>query len=117
MPTSSCRSGWVGLQRRLALPLVMTFHSLGKVRRAHQGDYDRFPHERFAMEEAIVRDADVLVSECPQDRADLIFLYAADPARIDIVRCDAERAHSGEVLGWDQTTKTSDLLCADAASS
>jgi hypothetical protein len=31
----------------------------------HQGDYDLFPDERFAMEEA-VRDADVLVAECPQ---------------------------------------------------
>jgi hypothetical protein len=57
--------------------------------------------------------------------ADFISLYAADPARIDIVPCgfDAEelmpleRAHSREVLGCDQMTTTSHLLCTDAAGS
>jgi glycosyltransferase involved in cell wall biosynthesis len=105
-------SGWVGLQlqRRLALPLVMTFHCLGKVRRAHQGDRDLFPDERFAIEETIVREADVIVAECPQDRADLISLYAADPAQIEVVPCgfDAEelmpmdRTRSRERLAWER---------------
>jgi glycosyltransferase involved in cell wall biosynthesis len=103
-------SGWVGLelQRRLGVPVVMTFHCLGKVRRAHQGDCDLFPAERAAIEENIVRDADAIIAECPQDRIDLLSLYDADPARIEVVPSgfDAEefapvdRARARETLQW-----------------
>ncbi|HEX5127876.1 MAG TPA: glycosyltransferase, partial [Rhodocyclaceae bacterium] len=82
-------SGWVGLQLKNAfgIPLVMTFHALGKVRRLHQGASDTFPEARFEIEQDIVDTADCLVAECPQDREDLIELYGADPARIEIVPC------------------------------
>jgi D-inositol-3-phosphate glycosyltransferase len=73
------------LQERFGVPFVVTFHALGKVRRAHQGDADRFPDERFAIEERIVRTATHIVAECPQDEHDLITLYDADPARIDVI--------------------------------
>lgn len=104
-------SGWVGLQlqRRLGLPLVMTFHALGKVRRVHQRDGDLFPDERFAIEERIVRRAAAIIAECPQDRLDLMSLYDADPERIELVPCgfDAaeftplDRAHSRNALQWN----------------
>src|SRR5690606_33507627 len=37
-------SAWVGVQlrRRLGIPLVVTFHALGRVRRAHQREADGF---------------------------------------------------------------------------
>jgi len=63
---------------------VITFHALGRVRRQHQGDADRFPDARFAVEERVVADADTLIAECAQDEADLRRLYAADPARIAV---------------------------------
>jgi phosphoheptose isomerase len=72
------------VKRRLAVPFVITFHALGRVRRVYQGDADRFPDERFAIEERIVREADHIVAECPQEEEDLIRLYDADPARISI---------------------------------
>lgn len=103
-------SGVVGLQlqRRLGVPLVMTFHCLGKVRRAHQGDRDLFPLERLEIEENLVRDSNAIIAECPQDRVDLISLYGADPARIEVVPCgfDAEelapvdRVRARETLQW-----------------
>jgi D-inositol-3-phosphate glycosyltransferase len=75
------------LKKLLALPFVMSFHALGRVRQAHQAASDGFPPERIAIEEALVRRADRLIAGCPQDRVDLIDLYAADPARIAMVPC------------------------------
>jgi D-inositol-3-phosphate glycosyltransferase len=82
-------SGWVALQlkRRLGLPFVITFHALGLVRRQHQREADAFPDERIAIEQALVREADAIVAECPQDRADLARLYGADVDRMPVVPC------------------------------
>lgn len=103
-------SGLAALKTKeaLGIPLVMTFHALGKVRRLHQGADDGFPDERFAIEERLVRESDVVVAECPQDAADLRRHYGTDPARIEIVPCGfdmAEFAPTGHAaaraaLGW-----------------
>ncbi|MBB5407751.1 glycosyltransferase involved in cell wall biosynthesis [Paraburkholderia sp. HC6.4b] len=105
-------SGFAALQVKAALgvPLVTTFHALGRVRRIHQGTDDGFPDERFAIEDELVAGSDVLVAECPQDQADLLEHYRADPARIQIVPCgfDAEefmpveREAARDALGWRQ---------------
>ncbi len=75
------------LKQQTGLPFAVTFHALGKVRRQHQGANDGFPDARFAIEERAVREADLLIAEAPQDEADLVALYAADPARIRLVPC------------------------------
>lgn len=92
----------------LGVPLVITFHALGRVRRLHQGANDGFPDERFAIEDELVRRADCIVAECPADRDDLLAHYHADPARIAIVACGfdpgefapLERARARRHLGW-----------------
>jgi D-inositol-3-phosphate glycosyltransferase len=85
-------SGLVGLrlQQRFGVPLVMTFHALGLVRREHQGAADGFPLARIDIERRIVREADSVIAECPQDKADLLRLYGADPGRIAIVPCGVD---------------------------
>ena len=75
------------LKAKLGLPFVVTFHALGRVRREHQGPDDGFPDERFAIEERIVREADRIIAECPQDADDLIRLYDAEPDRLTLVPC------------------------------
>jgi D-inositol-3-phosphate glycosyltransferase len=80
------------LKAALDLPFMVTFHALGRVRRQFHGDADGFPDERFAIEERIVREADALIAECPQDEEDLIRLYNADPARTWIVPCGFDPA-------------------------
>ncbi|GAA5236942.1 glycosyltransferase family 1 protein [Verticiella sediminum] len=100
------------LCRALSIPLVITFHALGRVRRLHQREADRFPPSRFAIEEELVRCADRIIAECPADHADLVQHYGADPRRIDIVPCgfDAsefaptDRAQARAALGWDPAT-------------
>ncbi|HEX6722988.1 MAG TPA: glycosyltransferase, partial [Burkholderiaceae bacterium] len=85
-------SALVGLRLRtmLAVPLVVTFHALGLIRREHQGDADGFPLERIAIEQRIVREADRIVAECPQDQADLMRAYGADAARLSMVPCGVD---------------------------
>ncbi|MBL8286538.1 MAG: glycosyltransferase [Rubrivivax sp.] len=78
------------LKARLALPLVVTFHALGLVRREHQGAADGFPPEREAIERRTVQEADRIVAECPQDEADLVRLYGADPAHLALVPCGVD---------------------------
>lgn len=82
-------SGMVALhlKRVLGLPFVITFHALGRVRRLAQGAADGFPAERMGIEAALMRSADRIVAECPQDRLDMEQLYGAAPARIAVVPC------------------------------
>lgn len=80
------------LKEELGLPYCVTFHALGLVRRAHQKEMDKFPAERFRIEGAAIRNADAVIAECPQDRADLIHYYNADYRRIHIVPCGCNLA-------------------------
>jgi glycosyltransferase involved in cell wall biosynthesis len=75
------------LKQRLGLPYVITFHALGRVRRLCQGAADGFPDARFALEEALMRDADCVIAECEQDRRDMLSLYGGAPARLSVVPC------------------------------
>lgn len=100
--------------QRHGIPLAVTFHALGKVRRQFQQDADRFPDSRFDIEGDITRQADRIIAECPQDRRDLIDLYGADPRRIEIVPCGYDAAEmvpvavsaARAVLDWDDTAFT-----------
>jgi glycosyltransferase involved in cell wall biosynthesis len=75
------------IKKTLQIPYVVTFHALGLVRKAHQQDADKFPPERCLIERFIVRDADRLIAECPQDKEDLIRYYDAEASKISIVPC------------------------------
>ena len=77
----------VDIKRSLGVPVVVTFHALGRIRRLHQGDDDRFPDCRFDVEQRVASEADCIIAECPQDRSDLVRHYTADPARITVVPC------------------------------
>jgi D-inositol-3-phosphate glycosyltransferase len=75
------------IKELLGLPYVITFHALGRVRRLSLGEADAFPDARFALEESMMRDADRIIAECPQDRLDMERHYAAPGERISIVAC------------------------------
>jgi D-inositol-3-phosphate glycosyltransferase len=103
----------LGLKKAFDIPLVMTFHALGQVRRIHQQEEDKFPIERLAIENLICEEADQIIAECPQDRDDLIVHYKADPAKIVIVPCGFSKAEfypinkvlARKMLGLDPTEK------------
>lgn len=75
------------IKRELNVPYVVTFHALGLVRLAHQKEMDKFPVERFDIEKMVVKDADMIIAECPQDKEDLIYHYSANPLKISIAPC------------------------------
>ncbi len=85
-------SGLVGLhlQRHLDLPLVVTFHALGAVRRLHQNGADAFPAERLSIERRVAHAADRVIAECPQDRCDLMRHYQVPAQRIVEVPCGVD---------------------------
>jgi glycosyltransferase involved in cell wall biosynthesis len=81
------------VKRATGIPFVVTFHALGEVRRRHQGNADRFPPERTAIEGRVVREADAIIAECPKNREDLITLYGASRSKLRLIPCgvDSER--------------------------
>jgi glycosyltransferase involved in cell wall biosynthesis len=86
-------SGLVALamKRAIGVPVVVTFHALGRVRRQHQGDADHSPPNRARLEARIVREADGIVAECPEDAKDLVMLYGADTSRMRLIPCGVDR--------------------------
>jgi D-inositol-3-phosphate glycosyltransferase len=97
------------VRRSHAIPYVVTFHALGRVRRIHQGAADEFPVERIEIEDAVVAEADRIIAECPQDMADLIELYDANRNRLAMIPCGfdpaefwpIDRAEARRRLRWD----------------
>lgn len=97
------------MARETATPLAVTFHALGRVRRLHQQHDDLFSDARFSIEERIVREADCILAECPQDEHDLINLYGADASRIRMVPCGydpdelipLEMREARNILRWE----------------
>jgi phosphoheptose isomerase len=85
------------VKKALGIPFVITFHALGRVRRLHQPETDRFPDERFAIEDRIVAEADRIIAECPQDEEDLIRLYEADPSRIAVIPCGFDPSETSPI--------------------
>ncbi|MCL5784561.1 MAG: glycosyltransferase [Patescibacteria group bacterium] len=73
------------IKQRFNIPFVVTFHALGKIRRIFQGKDDKFPDNRFGIEEKAMREAAAIIAECPQDREDMINYYNANPDKITII--------------------------------
>ena len=81
-------SGWVGraAKRSWDVPLVATFHTLGKVKNYSLASGERpEPPERLAGEERVIADADRVLAPTPLEAAQLVGLYRADPAHIRMV--------------------------------
>lgn len=80
------------IKRRRGWPFVITFHALGRVRRLHQREADRFPEERLTIEQHVMDEADRIIAECPQDEADQLALYGAAADKIRLVPCGFDKS-------------------------
>lgn len=85
------------LKETVRVPFVVTFHGLGLVRLQYQGKADRFAKERTAIERRVMREADRIVAECPQDCDDQVALYGADPKKIRMAPCGFDPAELSPV--------------------
>lgn len=80
-------SGWVAteLRRRLDIPVVQIFHAMGKTKRRHQKKVDTSPGDRIAIELHVIREADKIIAQCPNERDELVDDYGADPEKIALI--------------------------------
>ena len=79
------------LREELAIPFVVTFHALGKVRLIHQ-PHDEFPRHRTVIEQLVMDAAAAVVAECPQDEMDLRRHYRVLPERVRMIPCGFDPA-------------------------
>lgn len=80
-------SGVVGarLKERWGVPLVVSFHTLARVKDASRSEEHAEPIFRKRGEDRVVRAADRIVAATEIERRELLELYAADPARVVVV--------------------------------
>ncbi|HWC71600.1 MAG TPA: D-inositol-3-phosphate glycosyltransferase [Actinomycetota bacterium] len=81
-------SGWVGraLRSSLGVPLVASFHTLGKVKNYSlaRGEPPE-PPVRVTAEQAVIDEADRVLAPTPTEAAQLVGLYRADPGAVRLV--------------------------------
>jgi len=109
---NSFMSGYAAsrLVRHLSIPLVVSLHARSRVQRRFQGDADRHPDCRFAIEDDLLRLADCIIAECEQDKRDLISLYGVPTQRIEVLPrgfdpaelTPVDRVLARSRLGWPQ---------------
>jgi D-inositol-3-phosphate glycosyltransferase len=81
-------SGWVArlARERWDVPMVHSFHTLGRVKNATLAEGDRpEPPRRLAGEERVAAMADRLVAPTPTEARELVELYGAAPGKVRIV--------------------------------
>jgi D-inositol-3-phosphate glycosyltransferase len=109
-------SGQIGLVAagRRGIPLVHSMHTMGRVKNLSLAAGDHAESAaRIAAESEIVRLSSRLVANTEQEQRELIGLYGADPARIDVVHpgVDPEvfapvpQAQARQRLGIDERDK------------
>ncbi|GAB3300195.1 glycosyltransferase [Parasphingorhabdus pacifica] len=69
-----------------AIPLLQTFHALGRVKRRHQGTRDTSPARRARLEATVARTVDLIVATC-SDEVDELVGMGVRPDRTEIVPC------------------------------
>ena len=87
-------SGIAALQaaRPLGIPVAVTFHALGVVKRRHQGPHDTSPDARLDLESAVARSCDVVLATSEEESRELTALgVSAD--RVRVVPCGVDLDH------------------------
>lgn len=80
-------SGWVAceLARTWGAPVVQIFHATGKTKQREQGAADTSPRQRIAVELDVVRRADALIAQCPEEERELVEDYTAAPDKVAVI--------------------------------
>ena len=84
-------SGTAGhfLKHELGIPLIMTFHTLDRVKAATFGEAST---ERATEEERIIGCSDAVLARCEIEAQQIVDYYDANPARVHIVPLGVEHA-------------------------
>jgi D-inositol-3-phosphate glycosyltransferase len=84
-------SGLAGhrLKHELNIPLIMTFHTLERVK---ADTFEAESDDRAFQEAAIVACADAVLASCEVEAAQFVHLYNAEPSRVHVVPLGVEHA-------------------------
>ena len=99
-------SAWAAIEvaRPLRLPVLVTFHALGSVKRRHQGAADTSPLERIATEAMIGCACDHVIATCRDEVAELARLGVPGD-RTSVVPCGVDVEHFAPIpprdVEWD----------------
>jgi D-inositol-3-phosphate glycosyltransferase len=86
-------SAWAAARavRRLKIPLVVTFHVLGSVKRRYQGPADTSPLNRIRVEVAVAGVADRIVATTEEVRE--LALLGVPSSKVSVVPCGVDLEH------------------------
>jgi D-inositol-3-phosphate glycosyltransferase len=87
-------SAWASTRaaRRLNLPLLVTFHALGSVKRRYQGPADTSPLNRIRVEVAVAGAADSIVATSTEEVRELALL-GVPSCKVSVVPCGVDLEH------------------------
>ena len=87
-------SAWASARaaRRLHLPLLVTFHALGSVKRRYQGPADTSPLNRIRVEVAAAGAADRILATATDEVRELALL-GIPSAKVSVVPCGVDLEH------------------------
>lgn len=86
-------SGWAALElrERWGTPVIQMSHTLGHMKNSvAQRAADMETDLRIQVETDVMAQADWLVAVTPLERAQMAWLYGADPARIEVIPCGVD---------------------------
>ena len=81
----------IELRKAWQIPFVQMFHTLGHMKNSvAQSESEREGELRIAVETEVMERADHLIAATPMERAQMVWLYGADPHKISIVPCGVD---------------------------
>lgn len=102
------------LRDRWDIPFLQMFHTLGHMKNSvAQRPEEQEYSARLSVETELVKQADALVAATPLERAQLSWLYGADPAKMRVIPCGVDldqfmpipMARAKECLGLPQNQR------------
>lgn len=81
----------VCLRERWGVPFIQMFHTLGHMKNSvAQRPEEYEPERRLIVETELMQEADALVAATPLEKAQMSWLYGADPAKIHVIPCGVD---------------------------
>src|SRR5436305_2257398 len=87
---SGIASVWAA--RSQPVPVVQTFHALGRVKRRYQAEADTSPPQRIGIEAVVAQRASAIIATCTDEIRELI-AYGARPDTMYVVPCGVDCDH------------------------
>ena len=95
---------------RFPIPVVVTYHALGIVKRRHQGSADTSPRQRIGYERVLGRQADAVVAQCSDELNEMIAL-GVPRERINLIPSGVDSAHFTPLGPAERRGPLSRILC------